>query len=160
MMNDGIAIDKRARMAMFYDVWLEMADMEVKFERIMPERVAAEIMTKTGKSPWYSSPKQLCNFFYHICSIPAVHNDSGGERMDDDALQRIKILEPLFRDLCTDLQNYRSLGVFRNNFLTAALDPDGRMRCQFTQLPATFRWSSKENAFGRGTNLQNVPRGD
>jgi DNA polymerase I-like protein with 3'-5' exonuclease and polymerase domains len=160
MMNDGIAIDKRARMAMFYDVWLEMCDMEVKFERIMPERVAAEIMTKTGKSPWYSSPKQLCNFFYHICSIPAVHNDSGGERMDDDALQRIKILEPLFRDLCTDLQNYRSLGVFRNNFLTATLDPDGRMRCQFTQLPATFRWSSKENAFGRGTNLQNVPRGD
>ena len=160
MMEDGILIDKKARMQMFIDVWLEMCELEVWFERIMDPAIAERIKTKTGKSPWYSSQKQLCNFFYGELSIePARDRETGALRMDDDALQRIKVRMPILGKLCTNLQIYRSLGVFRSNFLTAALDRDGRMRCQFTQLPATFRWSSKENAFGRGTNLQNIPKG-
>lgn len=161
MMQDGIAIDKKLRGEMHFQVWNERSEMEIWFEKIMPDSVKAAIATKSGKSPWYSSPKQLCSFFYDICGIPPKYNqDTGSPSMDDDALQRIKIKEPLFRPLCTQLQNYRSLGIFLNNFLTAPLDHDGRMRCQFTQLPNTFRWSSKENAFGRGTNLQNIPRGE
>jgi len=56
MMCDGIAIDKSIRLSMLFDVWNEMSEMEVDFERMTPEAVAAAIMTKTGKSPWYSSP--------------------------------------------------------------------------------------------------------
>jgi DNA polymerase I-like protein with 3'-5' exonuclease and polymerase domains len=157
-MNSGIAIDTKVRAEMLADVWLEMCDLEVWFEQIMPSAIAEALKPKTGKSAWYSSPTQLCTFFYELMGIDPVYNrETGSPRMDDDAIQRIKVKEPLFRDLCSHLQVYRSKGVFRNNFLTAQLDPDGRMRCQFTQLPSTFRWSSKENAFGRGSNLQNVP---
>jgi len=160
MMQFGIAIDKRARAEMLLEVWLEMCDMEVWFEAVMPSDIAQRIKTKTGKSEWYSSQKQLCNFFYGELGIdPVTNRDTGAPRMDDDALQRIKVKLPVLRELCTKLQNYRSLSIFRGNFLTARLDRDGRMRCLFTQLPATFRWSSKENAFGGGTNLQTIPKG-
>src|SRR6185312_5176356 len=37
------------------------------------------------------------------------------------------------------------------------LDPDGRMRCSYNVVGTeNGRWSSSKNAFGRGTNLQNV----
>lgn len=161
MMQDGVAVDQKLRAEMQYQVWEEMSEMGIYFEQIMPQSVANAITTKTGKSPWYSSQKQLCNFFYEVCGIPPIFSrETGAQRMDDEALQRIKVREPLFRDLCSKLQNYRSLGIFLSNFLTAKLDYDRRMRCQFTQLPSTFRWSSKENAFGGGTNLQNIPRGE
>lgn len=41
--------------------------------------------------------------------------------------------------------------------LRSALDPDGRMRCSYNVVGTeNGRWSSSENAFGRGTNLQNI----
>jgi DNA polymerase I-like protein with 3'-5' exonuclease and polymerase domains len=55
----------------------------------------------------------------------------------------------------------RSLGVFRSTFLEAPVDTDERMRCSFNITGTeTFRFSSSENAFGSGMNLQNVPSGD
>lgn len=41
--------------------------------------------------------------------------------------------------------------------LRTPLDPDGRMRCSYNVVGTeNGRWSSSKNAFGRGTNLQNV----
>jgi hypothetical protein len=35
------------------------------------------------------------------------------------------------------------------------------MKCSFnTAGTETFRWSSSTNAFWRGTNLQNIPKGE
>ncbi|HNA84888.1 MAG TPA: hypothetical protein PLB04_04945, partial [Nitrospira sp.] len=55
----------------------------------------------------------------------------------------------------------RSLGVFLSTFCLMALDSDGRMRCSFNVCGTeTMRFSSSENAFGNGGNLQNIPKGD
>ena len=46
----------------------------------------------------------------------------------------------------------KMLGVLRT-----PLDPDGRMRCSYNVVGTeSGRWSSSKNAFGRGTNLQNI----
>jgi hypothetical protein len=46
----------------------------------------------------------------------------------------------------------KMLGVLRS-----PLDADGRMRCSYNVVGTeNGRWSSSENAFGRGTNLQNI----
>ena len=43
------------------------------------------------------------------------------------------------------------------NVLRTPLDPDGRMRCSYNPVGTeTGRWSSSKNAFGRGSNLQNI----
>jgi hypothetical protein len=59
------------------------------------------------------------------------------------------------------LEEFRSISVFHNTFVKAPLDPGDRMRCMFNVSGTeTFRWSSSKNAFGRGTNLQNIPAGE
>jgi hypothetical protein len=70
----------------------------------------------------------------------------------------MKVDEPLLRPLLNKLQDYRTTGIFYNG-VTSALEPDGRIKTQFTQMPNTFRWSSRKNVYGRGMNLQTVPKG-
>ena len=80
--------------------------------------------------------------------------------MNEEALERIKRIEPVLTPIVEMLQEYRSLGFFLNTFCRAKLDPDDRMRCSYNiGGTETYRWSSSENAFGRGTNLQNLPKG-
>ena len=56
---------------------------------------------------------------------------------------------------------HRSLGVFLSTFCLMPLDTDGRMRCSFNVCGTeTMRFSSSENAFGTGGNLQNIPKGE
>ena len=63
------------------------------------------------------------------------------------------------RPLTHAIETYRSLSVFRNTFIMAPLDPDGRMRCSINVAGTeTYRFSTSKNAWGRGTNLQNIPR--
>jgi hypothetical protein len=85
--------------------------------------------------------------------------------LNDDALQTISLREPLLKPLINAISDIRTMGIFLSNFLTAALDSDQRMRCAYNiggsasgkSAPVTYRLSSSENAFGSGTNLQNVP---
>jgi hypothetical protein len=67
----------------------------------------------------------------------------------------------LYRPLLTLIVTYRSLQVYLNTFALAPVDPDGRFRCTINVAgPNTFRWSTSEDAFGFGTNMQNLPKGD
>lgn len=80
---------------------------------------------------------------------------------DDHALDTIAKREPLLRPLCSIIQEYRSLGVFLSTFIRAELDIDQRMRCSYNPTGTeTYRLNSSTNAFGCGTNLQNIPKGD
>lgn len=79
---------------------------------------------------------------------------------DDEALVKIKAREPILRPLIRAIQERRSLGVFLSTFVRAPLDKDGRMRTSFNTCGAvSYRFSSSKNAFGGGTNLENIPKG-
>lgn len=79
---------------------------------------------------------------------------------DDKALEKIGYDQPLLTPIIRVIQELRSLGVFLGTFVNAPLDIDGRMRTSYNICGAeTFRFSSSENAFGSGTNLQNIPAG-
>lgn len=160
MMTFGVAIDRQARDEMANDLQQELENFEDYFEGVLNPAIIPELQGKTkSKSAWYSSPAQLGRLFYDVLGLPEKFNrDTGARKADDDALQQLKIDEPILRPLLNKLQDYRSTGIFYNN-VTSALEPDGRMATQYTQMPNTFRWSSKKNVFGRGMNLQNVPKG-
>lgn len=89
-----------------------------------------------------------------------LNRKTGRPTFGKEGLSILKQRHPEFIRLFNALQDYRSLGVFYNTFVKAPLDYDRRMRCMFnTSGTETFRWSSSANAFGRGTNLQNIPQG-
>lgn len=107
------------------------------------------------------SSAQMKKLFYEDLNLPLQRNrKTGAPSLDDEALHRLATKEPLIQPIIRRISEYRSLGVFLSTFVNAPLDQDGRMRCSYNVAGTeTFRFSSSENAFGSGTNLQNIPKG-
>lgn len=112
------------------------------------------------------SAKQMQQFFYDdLRNQPVMSKAKKGVKShltcDDNALTIIAKREPLMRPIIRRINEYRSLGVFKSTFVDAELDVDKRMRCSYNiSGTETYRFNSSKNAFGSGTNLQNLPKGD
>lgn len=108
------------------------------------------------------SSKQLIDFFYHDLGLPVIRAlKSETITTNSPAMAEIALREPALKPLCQTIVELRSISVFLNTFVNAELDSDGRMRCSFSVAgPTTFRFSSSENAFGSGMNLQNIPKAE
>jgi DNA polymerase I-like protein with 3'-5' exonuclease and polymerase domains/uracil-DNA glycosylase len=108
------------------------------------------------------SPPQMQDLFYReLAQKPIISRKTGSVTCDDSALKKIGTREPLLLPIVRTISELRSLGVFHSTFLKAPVDIDNRMRCSFNVAGTeTYRFSSSENAFGSGMNLQNIPIGD
>lgn len=152
-MQRGIAVDKKIRHQFMLELQEEMAKREEFFYHVL------------GHSLNPRSSPQMCKLFYEDLLQPknisrAVKGKPGHLTCDDEALTKIGLREPILRPLLRAIAEYRSLGVFLSTFVLAPLDVDGRMRTSYNICGTeTFRFSSSENAFGSGTNLQNIPKG-
>lgn len=70
----------------------------------------------------------------------------------DRSVYPVKLSAPFVNLILTIRDADKMLAVLRT-----PLDPDGRMRCSYNVVGTeNGRWSSSKNAFGRGTNLQNI----
>lgn len=117
--------------------------------------------SKTAKD-WWRSPKQQQTLFYDVFGLkPVINRKTGKPTVNDAALTVIGKREPLMFPVVDLLAHLRSTGVFLSTFIRAAIDLDGRIRCSYNPVGTeTFRFNSSEDAFGFGTNLQNIPPGD
>ncbi len=154
----GTLCDLEAKDRMTKEVKLLMKEREEWFFKIAGYNVRSK-----SKKPWWSSYQQIGNLLYDVMKIRPVYKKSGNKQSrttDDAALVTIARREPLARLLCQKLQEYKSLSVFHNTFLTMDLDHDHRIRCQYMiDGTKTFRFASMSDAFHYGTNLQNIPKG-
>jgi DNA polymerase I-like protein with 3'-5' exonuclease and polymerase domains len=65
---------------------------------------------------------------------------------------------PEWRTILTLFLEYKSIKVFVKNFLSAKVDEDGHMRCDYNPAGTkSYRLGSRKNVFGNGLNLANVP---
>jgi DNA polymerase-1 len=105
------------------------------------------------------SSTQLVKFFYDDLGITGIKNlAQDGLTTNSKAIVTISEREPALKDVCQLIVELRSLGVFLSTFINAPNDTDGRMRCGYAiAKPITYRFSSSENAFGSGMNLQTIP---
>jgi DNA polymerase I-like protein with 3'-5' exonuclease and polymerase domains len=102
------------------------------------------------------------DFFYGDLKLPVqIDRKTKRPTLNAKAMAALAEKEPLLRPLVELIDKKRSLGVFLSTFCLMPLDTDGRMRCSFNVCGTeTMRFSSSENAFGTGGNLQNIPKGD
>ena len=119
---------------------------------------------KNGKRPkmtmWYRSEKQIKWLFYDQLGFHVVKNrktgkPTSGKEARNELIKKHPEFTGLFRrlELAESVEN--TAGV-----ISSGLDPDGRMRSSFNPGGTeTHRLSSSTNAFGRGTNLQNLTKG-
>ena len=116
------------------------------------------------------SSLQMQKLFYEDLKQPVIMSRAkkgipARPTCDDEALQKIAAREPLLKPIVNCIADIRTLEIFLSNFILAPLDVDGRMRCSYNiggsesgkSAPKTYRLSSSKNAFGSGTNLQNIP---
>lgn len=147
MMNRGIRLDTTQRAALRKELLSAQLDRQQTLNYVVGHEINPQ------------SPKQLLNFFYSDLGIPGI-KALGTESLttNSPAMALIAEREPLLKPLCQLIVELRSIGVFLGTFIDAQLDSDGRMRCSFSIAgPITYRFSSSENAFGSGMNLQNIP---
>lgn len=168
----------KTQQALFWPV-LKAMQIGVKIDLARRNDLIEEVQDEVAKREQFildilghplnpQSPKQMHTLFYQDLQQPVIwKRTKEGNRptLDDDALQKISQREPLLKPLVNAIADIRTLNIFLSNFLTKPLDEDQRMRCAYNiggsesgkSAPKTYRLSSSENAFGSGTNLQNIP---
>lgn len=104
------------------------------------------------------SPKQLIDFFYHKMRLPEqFKNDKGVKKLSTDR-EALEKLELYFyaKPIVSTILEIRNLSK-KLSVLETEIDPDGRMRTSYGIAGTTTgRWSSSSNAFGTGSNMQNI----
>lgn len=149
MMIKGVRIDLQNRSKLAMELSDELASRE------------QWVIDVLGHPLNLRSPKQMKALFYEdLAQKPIINRKTGAVTLNDEAIQRIAAKEPILRPLVRVISEYRSIGVFLSTFVNASLDRDSRLRCSFSVAGTeTFRFSSSGDAFGSGTNLQNIPKG-
>lgn len=159
MMLRGVLIDRKRRALVAMELSEAIAERELQIESLIPPDVYPR-KPKPAKQ-WFRSPRQQMEIFYDILGIKEIkHPKTKKPTVNADALAILARREPLIKPILQRIEELRSLGVFYSTFTQAELDPDMRMRCTYDPAGTkTFRYSSKKNAFGRGANLENIPKG-
>jgi DNA polymerase I len=157
-MQIGHRIDTAARDDLIFDVQEEIGKREAYLQSVLGHPLNPD------------SPKQMHELFYSDFKLPvqmtrAKKGKAGHATLDDDALMKLAIKEPLIRPLVSAIGDIRTLRKFISNFLIRKLDTDGRWRCSINiggsasgkSAPKTYRLSTSESAFDTGANMQNIP---
>lgn len=157
MMNRGVRIDTTKRAAMFHELQNAMNGYQRELLNIIPQEM---ITTKSDKM-WYASPQQTAQLFYDILGFRKVlHPKTGRPTTGKMALEQLKKWHPEFTGLFNRLD---MLGSVENTAAVVQMQLNERGRAQCSYNPAgteTHRLSSSKNAFGGGTNLQNLTKGE
>lgn len=149
----GLTVDQNARQAMatgLFDLTIEMGQW---FAKIIP-------LDPKQKRPWWGSPKQLMTILYDEMGLEPIRDRKTRQpTVGEEALQTLAKREPLLKPLVEMLIHYRNTVTISSNFVQRPFDADGRFRPGVNVGGTeTFRWSTSENVFGTGGNMQNVPR--
>lgn len=102
------------------------------------------------------SPDQVSELFYEQFGYRQLYNKKGNVSTDDDTLQKIARQHPEAAKLVDAILETRGINK-QHGVMNSAVSADSRMRSSFNVgAPETGRWSSSENAYHEGTNLQNI----
>ena len=150
MMLRGFRIDEYARQK---GIALLKSKIEILEKQL--DALARAVWDK-GLNP--RSPTQLLSFFYGTMKLPEQWISQKGVRklsMNRETLEKLEIYFhacPIVSTILAIRELSKKLSV-----LETEVDPDGRMRTSYNiGGTETWRFSSSENAFGTGTNLQNI----
>lgn len=150
MMRRGIATDK-------YEI---QQSLKLLNERLSKVQTILNIFARViwGKDLNANSPPQLKEFFYVRMGLPEQYKSEKGvktvscNRESLEKLQAYFYAVPIINCIFAIRDTKKKISV-----LSTDISPDGRMRTSYNVAGTeTGRWSSSSDAFGEGTNLQNI----
>jgi len=113
-----------------------------------------------GFLPNVLSPLQMSDLFYRLLNQkPCYNRSSGSKSVDDKALHVIADREPMLAQLCEAISEIRTINKLLD-ITRVQLSHDGRFRSNLNiGGTITYRFASSNDAFGEGTNVQNITDG-
>lgn len=160
MMNRGILMDNARTGSMRFQLESAQVAFYKELLEIIPQEWVKPITKKTDKY-WYRSSKQTQEVFYNLLGFTKVlHKKTGNPTVGKEALLVLERKYPEFTGLFRRL-DYAGSVTNTLSVIKTPVEADGRMRCSYNPGGTeTHRLSSSENVFGRGTNLQNLTKGE
>lgn len=157
MMSRGVLVDKDRRHELSLELMHFMTEVSHELDYIIPQSMVAP----GAETPWFRSDKQTSYVYYDMLGFDVKRDRKTGQpTVGDEARMELKRENPEFGGLFERLRMYGS-AENTNNVLNAGLDSDGRLRGAYNPGGTeTHRLSSSKNAFGGGTNLQNLSKGE
>ncbi len=138
--------------------------VDLAHREFLTKKISAEIVNlqklvdyAAGGQLNVKSSKQVQALLYDTLKLPVKRNRiSGNPSADKDAIAELaKISNHPVLHAIIQVRERRDL---IERYLNAAIDADGRMRCNFDITGTrTGRLSSRASIYGSGTNLQNIP---
>lgn len=164
MMNRGVLFDGKRRGELLYELQEVLQTLYKELLEIIPQEwIGPPGKRARDKSPiyWMTSDKQQKFLFYEFLGFKSVKDPKTGQLTSGKkALGQFRLWYPEFTGL---IDRIKMAATIENtiNVLKSEIDHDGRIRCSYNPGGAeTHRLSSSTNAFGGGTNLQNLTKGE
>jgi DNA polymerase I-like protein with 3'-5' exonuclease and polymerase domains len=166
MMNRGVLFDIERASGTLYELNEALHQLQAELLSIIPQEWVGPVGKRTadkggGEIYWITSDPQQKRLFYDLLGFRMVRDPKTNQpTTGGKALGQFKLNYPEFTGLIDRLELYSSI---ENtcNVLRSRIDLDGRIRCSYNPGGAeTHRLSSSKNAFGGGTNLQNLTKGE
>lgn len=157
MMNRGILFDKTKRGVLDSELMTAIGKLENDLITIIPQ----DMVSPDNGTPWYRSDTQTRYLYYDRLGFE-IQRDRKTKQpsVGKEARQALKKIYPEFGGLFERLRLYGS-AENTHTVINAGLDSDDRLRCSYNPGGTeTHRLSSSKTAFGRGTNLQNLSKGE
>lgn len=130
---------------------------------ILQQETESWINVALGRTFNCRSNSQMVSLFYDEMGCKKIQmRGKGGwhPTCEDEALDKIRVREPILAPLIDKIKEFRSIGVFKSNYAEMRLPPDHRMRSTINVAgPETFRFSMSKDIDGYGGNLQTLPKG-
>lgn len=147
IMNKGTLIDVERKEVFRGQFQALLTECESKFNYLFNE----EVNLKSGP--------QVKNAFKTLLGITPIKNrKTKAESFGSDAMLVYLEQYPEWRTILTLFLEYKSIGVFVRTFLSAEVDEDKHMRCDYNVAGTkTYRLASRKNVFRKGMNLANIP---
>lgn len=143
MMEKGIKINVEGMRKAYDEKGIEISNLREELNKL------------SGRTLNANSPKQVKEYFYGRMGLKP-YKKAGKVSTDVDAMKRIS--RQGFKEAAIILK-IRGLVKERSTYLDVSkVDSDNRIRCSYNPVGTRYaRISSRENIFGTGTNLQNIP---
>lgn len=163
-MRRAVLIDQKRRGQIAFELMTTVGQLQTQLLHIIPQTWIGPPGKRAGsKEPvyWFESNKQLKEVIGDFLGMPIPKSrKSKNDSLGKEAINELEPKFPQWAKLFSLLRDLRSARVFHTHFIKPPLEASGRMRCSFNPAGTeTLRWSSSKNAFGRGANLQNLPKG-
>ena len=156
MMLRGVRTNETLRRAQRQELFSQMDKIGKWLDDVIP----SHMKNPTAKTPWYRSSPQTCDILYRKLKLEGGWDSrTGGYSADKEILAQIAKRYPNFSGFLSALILYKSLSTIASGYYAAPLGFDNRLRCSYNLAgPVTNRLASSEDAWGSGTNLQNILR--